>query len=138
MKLRLLVVAAAFATWLQLITTRAQVITNTRPIAATNLASAPLDLLRRPHHGANMSLLAATDGGRQGWRLKMGELAAITKPAPSLPIPTAGVYKTAPFACIVVVPGKHADDRSVLKPTEVDSAMPVIKPELRFIPVRSK
>jgi hypothetical protein len=127
MKLRFLVVAAAFATSLQPITTPAQVITNTRPIAATNLASAALDLLHRPYHGAKMTLIAAEGDG---------ELAAITKPLPSLPTP--GVYKTAPFTCIVVVPGKHADDRSVVKPTEVDSAMPVVKPELRFIPLHSK
>jgi hypothetical protein len=136
MKLRLLIAAAAFATSLQLITPPPQVIRNTRRIAATNLAPAPLELLQLPHHNAKMSLFAAGDGGRAVRNLKMGELAAITKPLPSLPTP--GVYKTAPFTCIVVVPGKHADDRSTVKPTEVDSAMPVVKPELRFIPLHSK
>src|ERR1041384_8548414 len=136
MNLRSLLVAAAFATSLQSITALGQVITNTGPIAATNLAAAPLDWLRQPHYGGNMRLFAAADGGRQVRNLKMGELAAIAKSLPSLPTPD--VYRTAPYACIVIVPGKNPDDRSVVKPAEVDSAMPVIKPELRFIPLPSK
>lgn len=49
-----------------------------------------------------------------------------------------GVYRTEPYACIVVVPDKCPDDRSVVPPSERGSAMPVIKPELRFTPLRSK
>jgi hypothetical protein len=46
----------------------------------------------------------------------------------------AGVYKTVPYSCIVVVPGPHPDDRCVINPGGVDSAMPIIRPDLRFIP----
>jgi len=55
----------------------------------------------------------------------------------SPPAPTTippGVYRTVPYSCIVVVPGPHPDDRCVVKPGNVDSSMPIIKPELRFIP----
>jgi hypothetical protein len=39
-----------------------------------------------------------------------------------------------PYNCIVVVPGPHPDDRCVINPQGMESAMPIIKPELRFIP----
>jgi len=136
MKLRSLIVAAAFATSIQSIVALAQAMTNTRPIAATNPASEPSDLLRVPHQRASMSVFAAADRRHQGRNLKMGKRGAIAKSSPSLPIP--GAYKTAPYACIVIVPGKNPDDHSVVEPAERGSAMPVIKPELRFIPLRSK
>ena len=48
--------------------------------------------------------------------------------------PPAGVYKTVPYSCIVVVPGPHPDDRCVVNLNGVESAMPIIRPDLRFIP----
>jgi len=36
----------------------------------------------------------------------------------------------------VIVPGKSPDDKMVVGPTAQGSAMPVIKPELHFIPLR--
>ena len=48
--------------------------------------------------------------------------------------PPAGVYKTFPYSCIVVVLGPHPDDRCVVNPRGVESAMPIIRPDLRFIP----
>ena len=53
-------------------------------------------------------------------------------------LPKPGVYKTEPFTCIVIVPGKNADDRSLFKPAEPGSAMPVVRPELRFVPIPAK
>jgi hypothetical protein len=45
-----------------------------------------------------------------------------------------GVYRTVPYSCIVVVPGPHPDDRCIVRPPDVDSSMPITKPELQFIP----
>ena len=49
--------------------------------------------------------------------------------------PPPGVYKTAPYTCIVVVPGPHRDDQCVVNPGESDSSMPIVKPDLQFIPL---
>ena len=57
--------------------------------------------------------------------------------APAAPpaIP-AGVYKTEPYSCIVVVPGAHPDDRCIINPGGGDYSMPIVKPDLQFIPYR--
>jgi hypothetical protein len=56
--------------------------------------------------------------------------------------PQPGVYKTTPFASIVIVPAKHLDDQIAVNPQalspEIDSAMPMLEPELHFIPLDSK
>ena len=52
-------------------------------------------------------------------------------------VPTAispGVYRTFPYSCIVVVPGPHPDDRCVVNPGGANDPMPIIKPDLQFIP----
>jgi len=66
---------------------------------------------------------------------------------PSVPQPTrpqpptspgqlpAGVYRTAPYTCIVLVPGLHPDDRSIVSPSSGDYRMPIIQPDLHFIPL---
>ena len=56
--------------------------------------------------------------------------------SPALPgqLP-AGVYKTLPYTCIVVVPGPHPDDRAVVSPRSGDYPMPIIRPDLQFIPL---
>jgi hypothetical protein len=50
------------------------------------------------------------------------------------PIITPGVYKTAPYSCIVVVPGPQLDDKCIVNPGGGNSPMPIIKPDLHFIP----
>ena len=45
-----------------------------------------------------------------------------------------GVYKTAPYSCLVVVPGPLADDQCIVNPGANPSAMPMVTPELRFLP----
>jgi hypothetical protein len=76
-----------------------------------------------------------------------GTIRAYTIPAPAtgnLPLTNQatlapGIYKTEPYACIVIVPGPHPDDRSLIQPPSTPSdPMPVIKPDLRFVPVRPK
>jgi hypothetical protein len=66
--------------------------------------------------------------------------------APSTPQPTrprrpatpgqlpAGVYKTLPYTCIVVVPGPYPDDRAIVSPSSKDYRMPIIRPDVQFIP----
>jgi len=53
-----------------------------------------------------------------------------------------GIYKTEPYACIVIVPAKHLDDEIAVgagtPPTDTAPAMPMVKPELHFIPLNSK
>ncbi len=53
-------------------------------------------------------------------------------------LPAPGVYKTEPYACIVLVPGAHPDDKMAVGVTDRASPMPMIQPELRFIPWPSK
>ena len=50
---------------------------------------------------------------------------------PALP---PGVYRTAPYSCIVVVPGPQLDNKCIINPGGGNSPMPIIKPELHFIP----
>jgi hypothetical protein len=60
---------------------------------------------------------------------------------PATNIPTApqpGVYKTEPYSCLVVVPGPHPDDKCIVGAPGRGSEMPVIVPELRFIPYTPK
>ena len=47
-----------------------------------------------------------------------------------------GVYKTEPFACIVVVPGPHPDERMVVNPGKAETKMPMIEPPLKFVPLK--
>jgi hypothetical protein len=136
MRLSPLIAVVALAISFQSVTTFAQVITNTGPIAATNLASAPNILLRLPHQRANTNLFTNPNGGARVHNFTAGERPRNVNP-PSWPL-APGVYKTAPFACIVIVPGKNPDDRCVIVPGECDPRMPVVKPELRFIPLNPK
>ncbi len=46
-----------------------------------------------------------------------------------------GVYRTEPYGCIVVVPGPHPDDRCLHNPGDGRFSMPIIRPELRFVPL---
>ena len=62
----------------------------------------------------------------------------LTNRAPSVVSPTRvppGVYRTAPYSCIVVVPGPNLDDRFIVNPGGGSLSMPTIKPDLRFIPL---
>ena len=81
-----------------------------------------------------MSLFATADDGFRDRNLKLGGKAVIAKSPVFDPKP--GVYKTVPYACIVIAPGKSPDDKIAVRPAERGSAMPAIKPELHFIPLR--
>jgi hypothetical protein len=45
-----------------------------------------------------------------------------------------GIYLSEPYACIVVVPGAQADDGALIPPPEQVPPMPVVRPELRWVP----
>jgi hypothetical protein len=51
---------------------------------------------------------------------------------------TPGVYETAPYTCIVVVPKEHPDKMAVGRGAEQAIEMPTVMPDLRFIPRSSK
>ena len=76
---------------------------------------------------------------------KAGQRSVMTNPSPSVlvlpigksPAPSQlkpGVYETAPYSCIVVVPGLHPDDRALIASDSGNnySAMPIIRPDLQF------
>ena len=54
---------------------------------------------------------------------------------PSLKLLKPGIYEASPFAALVVVPPPGADEsRMIIAPGKADTAMPMFRPELRFIP----
>ena len=65
------------------------------------------------------------------WLLRSNSIALPSAPTNIPP----GVYKTAPYSCIVVVPGPHPDDKCIVNPGPWDSSMPIVKPDLQFIPL---
>ena len=54
-------------------------------------------------------------------------------PAPKC-APAPGVYKTAPYGCLVVVPGPMMDDRCIVGLGGGRCPMATIRPELQFLP----
>ena len=62
-----------------------------------------------------------------------------TNPPSRSPVPLKpGVYQTAPFSLIVVVPRSHFDEGMLheIPAKGVDPNMPCVKPGLRFLPIR--
>jgi len=53
-------------------------------------------------------------------------------------LPKPGVYRTTPFACIVIVPPSDFDGQIAVSPPESACPMPLLKPDLHFIPLNSK
>jgi hypothetical protein len=136
MSIRSLIVAAAVAISVPAVVTLAPADGNSGPIAAANLASAPANGPFLTNQWANANLSPTAAGGRHANSRKSGTSRIVAKSLSSLPIP--GVYKTTPYACIVIVPGKNPDDHCVVRPSENGDAMPAIKPDLRFVPLSSK
>ena len=87
-----------------------------------------------PSLGNKAPLLALAPARKPEFKIQPLPLSARLRPPSPSPMIPAGVYKTAPYSCIVVVPGPHPDDRCVINPGDVASAMPIIRPDLRFIP----
>ena len=53
------------------------------------------------------------------------------------PFPKPGLYKTEPYAGIVIVPEAYLDDRALINPAQGELNMPVVQPELRFQPLNA-
>ena len=74
-----------------------------------------------------------------GWQPQFGAQnlpqPARLQPSVSLGQLPAGVYKTLPYTCIVVVPGPHPDDRCIVSSPGGAWPMPIIRPDLQFIPI---
>lgn len=49
-----------------------------------------------------------------------------------------GIYQTSPFACIVVVPDLHMDEKMIKKPLGPDAPILKFEPKLEFIPRSAK
>jgi hypothetical protein len=55
------------------------------------------------------------------------------RPASPRQLP-AGVYKTLPYTCIIVVPGPCPDDRAIVDLSSGIYRIPIIWPDVQFIP----
>ena len=51
-----------------------------------------------------------------------------------LAAPAPGVYRTTPYSCLLVVPGRDGDEQFVWKPAIPSPTMPTTRPDLQFIP----
>jgi hypothetical protein len=136
MKTKSLIVAAGLSVSVPSVMSLARAGWNIGPIAVTNLTSAPAGWSLLSNQWGGTRLILIPNGGHRAGEPQMGKQAAAAKSSALLPEP--GVYKTTPYTCIVIVPGKNSDDCCMLRPAEHGSAMPVIKPDLRFIPLNSK
>ena len=131
MRLKWFVLTAGLVTALQpgvalagVTTNIATLVTNSSPQSAGRLAPSPQ--LRYP----NLFESSTSTFRRPQFRFNLP--AAVAK-GPASNLPTPGVYTTEPYACIVVVPGRHPDDKMAVGMTD-KTPMPIIKPELRFNP----
>lgn len=136
MRLKLFVVAAGCLPILWLAGAADQTTTNHAPLVDTNLtprSATPLALTNRNH-----IIIISTN--------RLGSFGSRTFQTPQQPKPSniatnglaPGIYKTEPYTCIVIVPGEHPDDKMAIHLPDQGSRMPVLKPDLRFVPVRPK
>ena len=93
-----------------------------------------IEVIVIPSAGSNRLLQATAPASKPQFNIQIFPPSARLLPPPAPRTIPPGVYKTVPYSCIVVVPGPHPDDRCIVRPPSVDSSMPIIKPELRFIP----
>ena len=114
----------------------AQTATNHAPLLNTNLTlRAPTPLtLTNGNHIIIISTNRFGSFGNRPFHVPPQPKGANTAPNALAP----GVYKTEPYACIVIVPGEHPDDRMAIHPPDQGSNMPMLKPDLNFVPVRPK
>lgn len=48
--------------------------------------------------------------------------------------PGPGLFKTEPYSCLVLVPGPHIDEKSIIKPSLPSPPMLTVDPGLEFVP----
>lgn len=83
-----------------------------------------------PGHRSSPPAVSPTGVTNSYWNLRSNHIVMPSAPTAMPP----GVYKTFPYSCIVVVPGPHPDDRCIVNPSGGNDPMPIIKPDLQFIP----
>src|SRR5215471_6599865 len=134
MRLKSLMVAAGCIPMFWSIHSAGQSATNHTVFTLTNSASGPATRILRSTNGNVIIISTNAFGSVSGHTFRAQP--RDSRPSSSAPLP--GVYKTEPYACIVIVPGGHPDDQSVIHPPDPAPNMPVLKPELRFVPLRPK
>jgi hypothetical protein len=128
------IIVATLAASPFLVPTGAQLLTLDQPLAGANLTSNIL-LQRTQRSQAHAALPLPGQGIETRFQTKPNP-EGVKSYSPDLPKP--GVYRTTPFASIVIVPANHLDDPITVRPAETACPMPMIKPELRFIALNSK
>jgi hypothetical protein len=113
-----------------------QAATNHTALVVTNFGPSATTRILRSTNGNLIIISTNALGSVRGRTLQVPQQLNDLKT--DLKVPAPGVYKTEPYACIVIVPGEHPDDKCVIHPPEPVPNMPVVKPELRFIPVPPK
>ena len=108
------------------------------PIAGTNQQSLAVQTRRGNANRRRQIILTNQPGNALVFGLPLKSstnLQTLGNVPPSL---KPGNYQTEPYSMIVKVPGKHPDEKMASSAPEIASTpeapMPVIKPELRFIP----
>jgi hypothetical protein len=135
MWLKSLMVAAGCIPMLWSIHSAGQTATNHTVFTLTNSASGPATRILRSTNG-NIIIITTNALGPVSGRTFRAQQPKDSKPFSSAALP--GVYSTEPYTCIVIVPVAHPDDQSVIHPPEPAPNMPVLKPDLRFVPLRPK
>ena len=104
----------------------AQVLTKDTALGTNSILSQPIGLVRPlPQNIQILAPLVGTNAQRK-----------VISEAQKAPAP--GIYRTIPFACIVVVPGKNPDDQMIIRPAENLDRTPVLNPDLHFVPMGLK
>jgi hypothetical protein len=135
MNLNWLVVVAGLVTELETDSARAGVTTNSAAFQTNSISRVPGGRLLYPQLRYTNLLAGPTSAFPGPFRFNLPPETVKAATSNSL---TPGVYMTEPYACIVVVPGHHLDDAIAVNPTQKTAPMPVIKPELHFIPLKPK
>lgn len=110
--------------------------TNKAGLAITNLFPGGGPQILRSNNGNIIIISKNASGSVTGRMFRIPQQSKDLKTTPGTPAP--GVYKTEPYTCILVVPGGHPDDHSVIHAPEPSPNIPVLKPELRFVPLQPK
>ena len=114
----------------------AQIATSQAPFVVANAVPGVTAGTLRSTNGNVIILSTNRLGSIRGRTYQVPQQQTNLKNSPGAPAP--GVYKTEPYTCIVIVPGASPDDKSVIHPAEPAPNMPVLTPDLRFVPLHPK
>jgi hypothetical protein len=129
MRVKWLIAAVGLAVSLYSKPVPAQVLTNKGPLIAANLAWRQA----LPPQPATLTVLPTRTRAKVQVPAQLQDLKSL-----STEFPKPGVYTTTPYTCVIIVPDARIDEQFVVRPTAPPSSMPVLKPELHFVPFGSK